>query len=174
MERHVAIIQHWVGQYFDNVVFDTLDDLNAAVLAQVDWINRDKLPYRGSSMRTRHQEFIDYERDALAPLPSIAYEPVDWRWSIPRPNCHIQVDKRHYSVLYLWVGKKLRVGLGGTTVRVYSSNGGDLIVIHQRALTRPGSYVSLKEHQPPENVTFEKLWTRSRYESWSKLAGPQA
>lgn len=63
VEKHVDIIQDWLGQYLAPYVFDTLDDLNVAVAEQVDWINHHKTPYRGVDGLTRYQEFCDYERN---------------------------------------------------------------------------------------------------------------
>lgn len=75
-------------------MFDTLDDLNDAVLAQVEWLNREKTPFRGADQHTRWAEFVEYEQACLQPLPEIRYEPVTWTWATVRPDCHFQVDKR--------------------------------------------------------------------------------
>ncbi|SES36066.1 hypothetical protein CCYS_13610 [Corynebacterium cystitidis DSM 20524] len=166
------IIQDWLGQYLAPYVFDTLDDLNAAVAEQVDWINHHKTPYRGVDGLTRYQEFCDYEQQALKPLPAFAYESVQWRWATPRPNCHFQVDKRFYSIPSVWVGSRLRIGLGQDSVKVYDPDGVELIYVHQRSYKRPGSYTSIEEHQPDSAMTDGKLWTRSRYETWSRNIGP--
>lgn len=172
VERHVDIIQQWVGQYLDAYVFDTLEDLNDAVAAQVTWLNHDKTPYRGINGNTRFQEFVDYEQQFLKPLPNVEFEPMQWRWVTPRPDCHIQVDKRRYSVPYQYVGTKLKVGLGQHSVNVYSHDGTELIVSHIRSYRRPGSYVSLEEHRPPQTKVYGNLWTRSRYVTWSQHVGP--
>lgn len=172
VERHVEIIQQWVSQYLDAYDFDALEDLNDAVEAQVNWLNHEKTPYRGINGITRYQEFVDYEQQFLKPLPDVAFEPMEWRWITPRPDCHIQVDKRRYSVPYQYVGQKLKIGLGQHSVNVYTSDGTELIVTHSRSYGRPGSYVSLEEHRPPHTKVYGNLWTRSRYVTWSQHIGP--
>lgn len=171
VERHVKIIQDWVGQFLAGEVFDTLDDLNDAVLAQVEWLNREKTPYRGADQHTRWAEFVECEQACLQPLPEIRYEPVTWKWATVRPDCHFQVDKRRYSVPYTWVGKRVKIGLGEHSVKVYSPDGTQLIVAHERSYKRPGSYVTLEEHRPPSAKPFGKLWTRDRYEKWASHIG---
>ena len=54
---------------------------------------------------------------------------------------------------------------------MYSPDGNTLIVTHQRSYRRPGSYVSLAEHRPPNSTPHGNLWTRQRYDDWSMHIG---
>lgn len=56
-------------------------------------------------------------------------------------------------------------------MKVYSPDGTQLIVAHERSYKRPGSYVTLEEHRPPSAKPCGKLWTRDRYEKWASHSG---
>ena len=172
VERSVGISQDWLGEFFSDQVFDTLEDLNSAIYDQVEWINRVKTPYRSINGHTRFAEFEEYERHTLQPLPAVAWEPVVWKIVTVRLDCHFQADKHRYSVPYEWAGKKIRVGIGQKTVAAFSEDGRTHIYTHPRNLGRPGSYQSVAQHQPPSTKVAGKLWTRSRYTTWASRTGP--
>lgn len=96
--------------------------------------------------------FAQTEKALLKPLPATPPELATWAFAKVHSDCHIQVQKRRYSVPYSFVGKSVDVRLSETTVRIYHQH--VLCATHPR-LKHPGQRSTLDEHLPPEHIAFK-------------------
>lgn len=166
-EAGVKVITNWVIHFLADRVFACLDDLNAAVAAEVEQIN-DRTPFRGEA-RARRGWFDDHERGELMALPEQRWEPVCWRKAKVHRDWHIQLDTIKYSVPYQFAGRGVDVRIVGTVIEVLAD--GQIIAAHQQGRHRNG-YVSDPEHAPPHYESVAGLWTRGYFLRQAGKVGP--
>lgn len=105
------------------------------------------LRIHGTTKR-RPIDLFQQEREALRPLPAVAFPVATWGEYRVRKDCHIHVLGNYYSVPYLWVGKKVTVRIGQESLRIFGDY--ELLWEHPLALgkgkeiTHPGHYPSQK------------------------------
>jgi len=73
----------------------------------------------GTTQEYPYEFFTEIEHPCLLPLPAEEYEIVTWKEVKVHPDCFIQVNKKAYSVPYLYVGKTLMVKVKTKTVEIY-------------------------------------------------------
>lgn len=76
VESGVKVVTNWVIHYLADQVFSSLDDLNEAIVTQIEAINH-RTPFRGEA-RSRRDWFEEHERSELLDLPTQRWEPVVW------------------------------------------------------------------------------------------------
>ena len=96
--------------------------------------------------------FAQTEKALLKPLPVNPPDLATWAIAKVHGDCHIQVQKRRYSVPYTFVGKSVDVRLSETTVRIYHQH--ELCATHPRQ-KHPGYRSTVDEHLPPEHIAFK-------------------
>lgn len=146
VERSVNIVYVNIYAPLRNLQFKSLMALNRAIRERLTLLN-DK-PYKKTPYSRRY--FFDkQERPLLKSLPSTFYSPKKVANLTVQRNYHIQLseDHRYYSVPYKFVGKKVKVLYDQTTLEIYLDL--ERIALHKR--TAKGSYVTLKEHMPPNH-----------------------
>ncbi|WP_157034561.1 Mu transposase domain-containing protein, partial [Corynebacterium jeddahense] len=111
VEKAVDIVQTWVVEALAGHEFATFEALNAAIAAQVDWIN-DREGFRGRKT-TRRQLFMESEAETLRPLPQQRWSYSTWRTAKAGVNYHVQVEKHFYSVPWSFAGKRVDVQIFG-------------------------------------------------------------
>ncbi|TWT16864.1 IS21 family transposase [Corynebacterium canis] len=168
VEAGVKVVSSRVIGKLKNRSFAWLDDLNAAIAAQVDAIN-DHVPFRDQQV-SRRQIFTECEASFLGALPARPYEPVQWRKSKVAPNWHITFDTAHYSVPYTLIGSTVDVRIRGMAVDVFHD--GALVAQHAKA-TRRGAYSTEAElHGPPGLEVPGNLWSADYFRSQASRIGP--
>lgn len=167
VEAGVKVVTNWVIHYLADLVFASLDELNAAVAAQVEAIN-DRTPFRGES-RSRRDWFEEQERGELIGLPARRWEPVIWRKAKVHRDWHIQLDTIKYSVPSRFAGLGVDVRIIGEQIDVLS--GGEIIATHQLGPRRNG-YVTDPEHAPAHAEAVSGLWTRGYFLRQASKVGP--
>jgi transposase len=113
--------------------------------------------------RSPQEIFESEERAALAPLPSVRWDPLTVATAKVQETWRIQFDKAFYSVPYRFVGRRVVVMANSTRVRIYFDH--EQIASHARA-SSPWQYVRLSEHAPPQpeeamKTTREGLLTQA-------------
>lgn len=166
VEKAVDIVQTWVAEALSGQEFATFEALNAAIAAQVDWIN-DREGFRGRKT-TRRQLFVESEAEALRPLPQQRWSYSTWRTAKAGVNYHVQVEKHFYSVPWSFAGKRVDVQIFDDVVDIFSA--GERIATH---LKKPGNmqYSTDKEHVPAKHQDLATKWDRGRIESWAQSIG---
>lgn len=71
-----------------------------------------------------------------------------WKKAKLHPDCHAAFDYSFYSAPYQLRGDYLDIRATSSTVEIYRK--GNRVAVHQRSYQR-GSYVTRKEHLPPEH-----------------------
>jgi len=112
--------------------------------------------------------FAQTEKALLKPLPVNPPDLATWAIAKVHGDCHVQVQKRRYSVPYTFVGKSVDIRLSETTVRIYHQH--ELCATHPRQ-KHPGHRSTVDEHLPPEHIAFkmrDPQWCLKK----SKAIGP--
>jgi transposase len=167
VEAGVKVVTNWVIHYLADRTFASLDELNAAIAAQVEVING-RTPFRGET-RNRRDWFEQSERHELLDLPEQRWEPVAWRTAKVHRDWHIQIDSIKYSVPYRFAGLGVDVRIIGDTLDVIAD--GEIIATHQRG-QRSNGYVTDPEHQPAHLQDSMNLWTRGYFLRQAGKVGP--
>lgn len=167
VEAGVKVVTNWVIHFLEGRVFASLDELNAAVVSQVDVIN-DRTPFRGEP-RSRRDWFEEHERGELLSLPARRWEPVVWRKAKVHRDWHIQLDTIKYSVPSRYAGLSVDIRVIGEQIDVLS--GGEIIATHQHGPRRNG-YVTDPEHAPAHHDAAAGLWTRAYFLRQAAKVGP--
>ncbi|GAB6277739.1 MAG: hypothetical protein SAMD01599839_22790 [Rectinema sp.] len=96
-------------------------------------------------------ELFAIESEALLPLPSTRWDPLDCAMAKVGVDWRIQFQKAFYSVPYRYIGERVLVTATRQMVRIYHDT--IQIAVHSRA-TRPWQYVVNPEHGPPEAEAY--------------------
>jgi len=65
------------------------------------------------------ESFNETEVPLLKPLPADPFEVAEWKQAKVHPDCFLQVNKKHYSVPFVYVGMTLWVKIMTKTVEIY-------------------------------------------------------
>jgi transposase len=113
---------------------------------------------------TREQplERFVVEKPLLRPLPPIAPDLGAWHRVVVHRDCHVQFDRRLYSVPFALVGKRLWLRATDSFVAIYEDY--RLVATHARA-RRLGERLTCPDHLPPEARAFfarDRRWCAAR------------
>lgn len=105
--------------------------------------------------------FTAIEQPTLLPLPEESFEIAHWAKATVHADCHVQVQRRLFTVPWQLMGKRVDVRIGERLVTIYDGN--ELIKSH---LLRPGErrYTDFDD-LPPGKVAFLQrtpTWCRRR------------
>jgi transposase len=121
---------------------------------------------------TTHEQpltaFLAREQPALAALPPVPWELATWTTAKVQADCHLTVGGAHYSVPHRYVGHRLEVRLGRTTVQIY--DGATLVAAHSR---RSRGRATRLEHYPEAGQAFLRATPRACVEQ-AQTIGPAA
>ena len=151
VENQVKLIYQRVYAPLRNRLFLSLEELNKAVLEQIQLHNCKRMQQRPYS---REEHFISNEKQALKPLPENPFE-VQYDTELRvNANCCIYLgrDKHYYSVPYQHIGQKVKVIYTRTLVKVYSK--GKRIATHIRI--QSFGYSMKDEHLAPHSSEYMK------------------
>ena len=149
-----------------NRKFFSFNDLNAAILKELDVFNNKPFQKREGS---RKSVYLDEEKDYMLPLPETPFELSSWKRAKVQLNYHISVDKMNYSVPHEYVGNYVDVKLTKSTVTVYYKT--NQICSHQRLYGRVNQYSTNESHMPENHKKFQ--WNKERFVNWALSIGPE-
>jgi hypothetical protein len=95
-------------------------------------------------------------------LPPIAPDLGTWHRVVVHRDCHVQFDRRLYSVPFALVGKRLWLRATDVAVAIYEDY--RLVATHPRA-RRLGERMTVTAHLPPEAQAFfarDRRWCEAR------------
>ncbi len=166
VENAVRIIYTRVFAPLRNKVYHQLDELNEAILDQLDIHNG--MSFRGRTY-SRKSLFIEVEKDVLGALPQARYELKQSSKATVHKNSHVYLnkDKHYYSVPYKFISKKVKLIYSESTIEVYYKL--QKIASHQRN-GRKYSYTTDKDHMPSHH-RFVAEWSPTRFISWAEQIG---
>lgn len=151
VENQVKLIYQRVYAPLRKRLFLSLEELNKAVLEQVQVHNRKRMQQRPYS---REEHFISDERRVLSPLPETCFEvQYDTELTVSANCCvYLGRDKHYYSVPYRHIGQKVKVIYTRTLVKVYLK--GERIATHPRV--EGFGYSMLEEHTASHSNAYNK------------------
>jgi hypothetical protein len=165
VERAIGVIQQGFFNEVRNRTFYSLRELNEALWDYLRKLNQAPMKDWGVS----RDERFENEKALLKPLPQSPYEISEWRSAKVHPDCHIQVDKRFYSVPFKWVGKTVQVRLSPSRVEIFSEES-EPLAVHPR-LTGGARYSTQDAHYP-EHKTGIAQFAISDAKAESAKVGP--
>lgn len=153
VESAINIIYTRIYAKLRNIIFFSIEELNAAISFALEEHNNQILTGRDYS---RRQKFEEIERTSLLPLPLLRYEFKKQLHATVMKNGHvsISIDKHYYSVPFIYIGKKVKVMFSRYNVEVYYNY--ERIALHKRSKS-PFKYTTDKEHLAPNHRFVSEL-----------------
>lgn len=166
VENAVRIVYAWIFAALRNRVFHHLDELNRAILEELEKYNTKPMQKLKLS---RRQLFDQIEKLQLATLPAEPYAPKQFKRLKAQFNYHVYLsaDQHYYSVPYRYRGQYLLVISSDTTVEIFCKH--QRIALHQRSRI-PKGYSTIKEHMPPSHQAMSD-WNPQRLSNWAQTIG---
>jgi len=175
VENAVKIVYNWIYASLRDQVFYSIQELNQAILNELEKYNGKKMQVSGIS---RLELFNMTEKSALNNLPIDLYESKTPCKATIQSNYHVLLseDKHYYSVPYSYYGislqdrKKIKAEILYTseTVEIYYKN--ERIAVHKRDKTRNG-YTTKAEHMPENHLAYLERWNPERIINLAKGKG---
>lgn len=126
-------------------------DLADANRQAAEWVMRVGSREHGTTREQPLKRFAEIERHLLEALPDAWPEHAEYKLVKVHGDCHVQFEKRRYSVSYRLVRRELWLRASETSIQLYLDH--ELIAQHPR-LSRPGERSTVTEHLPPEAVAW--------------------
>ena len=163
VEGAVRIAYRRIYSVLDRKVFYTLEELNNAIWEITEQHNNTRFSGRPYSRRDLFEEI---ERQALHPLPTLAYEFKRQQYSTVSVNGHIclKEDKHYYSVHYGYIGKKVKTMYSTTHVDIFYNY--VLIASHKRD-RKPYGYTTSPDHLASTHRYITE-WNPDRFLKWAE------
>jgi transposase len=139
--------------------FRDLADLNAQARA---WVMEEAGVRVHGTTREQPLDRFGLERPLLRSLPPIAPDLGSWHRVVVHRDCHVQFDRRLYSVPFALVGKRLWLRATDSFVAIYEDY--RLVANHLRT-RRLGERLTVTAHLPPEAQAFfarDRRWCVAR------------
>lgn len=156
VEKAVDLAYKHIYAPLRNHTFYSLEQLNAAIIRQVDLFN--SRPFKNKP-GSRKELFEQHEKSLLKPLPSSDYEIRHTTDSKVQRNYHVIVgeDRHQYSVPYIFIGKRLKIIYTADMVEIY--DGLKRVALHKRSYQKNG-YTTNIEHRPAnhQKVVEQRAW----------------
>lgn len=167
VENEVRLSYQRIYAPLRDEVFFSLAELNAAIEKQLRLHHSLPMQKKGYS---RQSCFVSEEQPCLQ---SLATNPFVIRHSVAakvQKNYHITLgeDWHHYSVPFVYIGKKVQVNYCSEHVEVFLQN--QRIALHRRSYKRHG-YSTLKEHR---NYFEQQGWDAAYFLEKASIIGPSA
>jgi transposase len=145
VEAAVKYVKH---SFFAPRVFE---DINHARRELTHWLKEIAAErIHGSTGRRPREVFEEVEREALRPLPSVPYVPVEWKQAKVHRDSHVLFEKRQYSVPWRLVGREVLIRAAGSTVTVYADD--ERVATHDRR--GPGRRSTVDAHLPDHRSDY--------------------
>jgi transposase len=165
VETAVLVAERWIIAALRQRKFFSIAELNEAIAALLDHLNRRPFRKRPGS---RISLFEEVDRPALQPLPVKRYEFAQWKTVRANIDYHVEIDRHLYSVPYQLTGQQLEARFTAATVEIFHR--GVRVASHVRSYT-PYRASTVHEHRPKSHQAHLE-WTPSRLIHWAEGVGP--
>jgi transposase len=167
VEAGIGVTQR---QFFNEVrdrTFYSLSELNQAYREYKKRLNAEPMKDHGDLSRN---DRFSHEKQYLKDFPRERYELTTWKTVKVHPDCHVQAERRFYSVPYQYIGQTLRLRLRSKLVEIFSEDA-EPIAVHPRLFGNDRAS-TLDMHYPEEKVAVARFEVRSAV-NMAKKIGPQ-
>lgn len=167
VEGAVKIVYSWIFAKLRNRIFNSIKELNLAILQLLEEYN--SKPMQRTKI-SRIELFNDVEKAELKPLPLALFEfKMYAKLTVPTNyHIHLSKDKHYYSVPFKYIKKIVDVRYNENEVEIYYDN--IRIASHKRSFDIKNKYSTMKEHMPP-NHRFYSEWSPERFLNWAEKIG---
>ncbi len=166
VEAGVKVIQRWLLASLRHRRFFSLGELNTAIRDKLEEFN--SRAFRRLENTSRQSQFLDVEKAALTPLPSLPYEHANWRFNVKvRSDYMVEYEGHFYSVPSRLVGQQIDTRVTGGVVEIFHNH---LRVCTHVRQTSVGMSV-IPEHRPPNHQYFADSEPQALL-AWGNLVGP--
>jgi transposase len=158
VEGAVKITYRRIYVHLSSEPYESLEELNKDIWKYLEIHN--KTPMQGLDY-SRKQQFEDYERNALQPLPSIRFEIFKLARLTVMKNGYVQLteDRHYYSVPHQYVSKKIKLIYTVTKVKIFYKY--QIIAEHIR-LRKRGAFSTNPDHLASEHK-FQTEWNPEHF-----------
>ncbi len=108
------------------------------------------------------------ERTALQPLPTVSFEPIEWKQAKVHQDSHVVFDRRLYSVPWRLLGREVWIRASATTVAVYFDD--ERVATHPR---RGMGHRSTNDAHLPEHRAAWRHRSQAYWEERAARIGPE-
>lgn len=151
VEGAIGVIQRQFYAQMRNHIFYSIQQMNEKLRIYLDQLNHALMK---DYALTRAEQF-QIELPQLKPIPTEAFEIVEYRNAKVHPDCHVQVDRCFYSVPYSFIGQNVRIQLKLNLVEIYSQDH-QSIALHARA-QGVGVFSMHDSHYPQQKVVAARF-----------------
>jgi transposase len=150
-ECGIGVIQRQFFQEVRDKIFYSLEELNQFFRVYLERLNTTVMKDWGV---TRVERFAG-EKEFLKKCPMQNWEVSEWKSAKVHADCHVQTQKKFYSVPYKYVGTEVRLKLTSKLVEIFDL---DLnpIAVHARLFGKV-IYSTDKRHYPEEKVALTQF-----------------
>jgi transposase len=169
VENAVRLVYWWIYSNLRNRTFYSLEELNAAILIELEKFNNKKMQRMKIS---RKQLYLEVEKNELKSLPENTYEIKKFLFRKVQYNYHVYIpeDDHYYSVPYRFVGQKVKIICTKKTIDIYLKN--KRIAFYKKVTTRnyTKKYTTESYHMP-KNHAYVNGWSPERFINWGAKVG---
>jgi transposase len=167
VEAGIGVIQRQFYHEVRDRVFYSLAELNLAFKDFEKRLNASPMKDHGNVSRN---DRFEKEKHLLKPVKSERFELCEWKTAKVHADCHVQVERKFYSVPYAFIGQSVRVRISNKLVEIFSNDTKPLSV-HPR-LTGDTRASTLDAHYPEEKVATARFEIKSALKQAEKV-GPK-
>ena len=167
VERGVLEVLRWIIAVLRDRVFFSLEEMNEAILVELEKINNKPYTDREGSRRSLFEEL---DKPLLKPLPSTHFTFEEWKKVKVHIDYHVEIYYCYYSVPYQLVGQTLTARITNTTVELFNKE--QRVATHMRQTVK-GRPSTLIEHMPTKHSKYLKM-TPEKIMEWTSRVGDQA
>lgn len=147
-EAGIGVVQRQFFQEVRNQTFYSLEELNRSFWIYLKRLNTAEMKDWGVSRNER----FEGEKHLLKPCATENWELAEWRASKVHADCHIQVQKKFYSVPYKYIGREVRVRVTTKLIEVFDHDLNPLAA-HAKLVGRQ-THSTDQRHYPEEKVAL--------------------
>ena len=166
VEAAVLLVQRWIIARLRNRRVFSLEELNAAIRAEVVRLNARVSRHLGAS---RQHLFDMLDRPTMQPLPPEPFVHADWRRATVGADYHVRLEGHHYSVPHELIRQQLWARLTASTVEIFRS--GKRVACHRRAAPGDMGATTLNDHRPASHRRHAEVTPRMLRERATRI-GP--
>jgi transposase len=169
VEAAVGVIQRQFFHQVRDTVFYSLEQLNNELRIFLDRLNNEPMKDHGGIARA---ERAGVEREKLKALPLERFELHEWRRAKVHPDCHIQVDRKFYSVPFQFVGQTVHVRIKTSTLEIFSEDREALAVHPRLAPSAIARASTLEAHYPEQKSALARFDVKAALKAALRI-GPE-
>lgn len=165
-ESAIGVIQRQFFQEFRDKVFYSLLEINTEFRKYCDRLNATIMKDYGVSRRDRFAT----ESSLLIPCATEPFELSKWKEAKVHADCHVQVDKRFYSVPYTYIGQSVKVRIKNKMIEIFNLEL-ESIAVHSK-MTGHDLYSTTDGHYPEQKLAVARFEVKHALAEANKI-GPE-